>query len=1571
MADIIREDVVKIGWDIDSNPLIQLQKEINELKKKLSGGMGDDEMDDLKDSAEKAKKPFEELKNKVGDVSNKLTHLGQKAAKVAFNGLKKVASITFKGLGIALGAVATGIGKIGYEAVKAFADFEQLKGGVETLFGAGGLSIEDYADSVGKSVGAVKGEYNKLMKAQDTVLKNANDAYKTAGLSANDYMETVTGFAASLKQSVGGDTVKAAELADVAVKDMADNANKMGTDMGSIQFAYQGFAKQNYTMLDNLKLGYGGTKTEMERLVKDAAKLDKSVDANSLSYGNIVKAIHAVQVETGIYGTTQKEAEHTVTGSLNAMKASWGNLLAAMGSGENLDQCIDNMVSAVEIFAGNVMPVAERALGGLGTVVEKLAPIIADKLPSLAKKLLPPLIKATVSLTKGLIKALPSIIKTVVDTVVDILGDQFPALKAFGEILSKNAGKIVKFIPVIVALVAAFKLFKGVGSITSLFGGKSGGKSGKGGLLGGLTEQLKSLAKEKPATLVKGMANLAIIVGGFTLLTAAFMAIAPLLAKIGDVGSFTKMVVLIGVLGAVSTGLAKLSEIVGKINVGTVAKGLANMAIMLTGMSALFLLVGAVSLIPFDLGRVMGIVGILGALGAIGTALSIFAGIVGLIPVPIVALGLANMAIMVAGMSALFLLVGAVSLINFDLGRVMGIVGIIGVLGTIGAALSVFAGIVGLIPVPTVLLGLANMAIVVAGMSALLLLIGAVSLLNFDYKAMSKLIGIIGMLGLVGGALSAFAGIVGLIPIPVVLAGLANIALVLGGVTALIVAYGALSSIKGFNEFLTKGGETLAKLFNIIGKCVGSIIGGLGEGITNSLPKIGQNLSAFANSLRPMCEAFSGIDMGGIGAFFKAIGAFMLQMAGSKVLEFFAGKPDFTGLAEGLGTLATGEGVKNFFNMVNGIGEEAFNKGKLFFECLSGVKNLPNAGGLANLFGGENDFSGVATGLGQLASQGVKNFFAMVAGFDEVAFSNGKSFFTCLSNVKKLPNAGGLSELFGGKNDFTGVAKGLTDLSSEGVKNFFAMVAGFDENTFKKTKMLFQSLSDIKKIEKEGGFWQNVGNAISGKKSKSKLATIANDLGTFAEKSKAFFAQVNSLNLTNLNGLWNSLNGAEKVTANVSKKIDGHIDEIVKKVSDMPKKMGEAFSGSGKSLSDSFVDVWKEAVKASVAPVNKLLSGANHILKEFGSKKRVVEWEPYAKGTQGHKGGNALVNDGNGAELVQMPNGNTFIPKGRDVFIPNAPKGMKVLPADQTAQLMGKGSPTFRYADGVGKIDIWSFIDNSKGLANKIAENISYKGMGGYVLNVGKSMVSTFKGEMSTWIDKLFKEEGALSLSQYNASKGVSQWRSTVARALKMEGQYSAANVIRTLFQMRTESGGNPKAINLWDSNAKKGTPSKGLMQVIDPTFKTYARKGFDKNVYDPLSNILASIRYAVSRYGSLARAYRGKGYENGGIATTASIFGENGAEMAIPLKATKRKRAIGLWQTTGERLGLSYTPESSGDEYVSNSVENNTYSPQFTANFYGAGDDRTMARKVKRWIAEAVDDMVDGVSRNSPKVRG
>lgn len=254
------------------------------------------------------------------------------------------------------------------QAVQAYADYEQLVGGVQTLFGLGGQSLDEYAKAQGKAVEAVKKEWLDLTTAERVVLNNADKAYKTAGLSANAYMETVTSFSASLLQSLGNDTKKAAKYADRAIVDMADNANKMGSSMESIQNAYQGFAKQNYTMLDNLKLGYGGTKTEMERLIKDAEKIDKSFKASrdsngdlAMSYAEIVDAIHIVQDEMGITGTTSKEASETISGSIASAKAAFENFVAGLADDNaDVEELTQNLFDSVETAANNLLPVVKK-----------------------------------------------------------------------------------------------------------------------------------------------------------------------------------------------------------------------------------------------------------------------------------------------------------------------------------------------------------------------------------------------------------------------------------------------------------------------------------------------------------------------------------------------------------------------------------------------------------------------------------------------------------------------------------------------------------------------------------------------------------------------------------------------------------------------------------------------------------------------------------------------------------------------------------------------------------------------------------------------------------------------------------------------------------------------------------------------------------------------------------------------------------------------------------------------------------------------------------------------------------
>ena len=279
-------------------------------------------------------------------------------------------------------------------------------GGVETLFG------DDVAQYIERK---------------------ASGAFATAGISANKYMETVTSFSASLIQSLDGDTTEAAKVADQAIIDMADNANKMGTSIESIQNAYNGFAKGNFTMLDNLKLGYGGTKSEMERLIEDASKMTEvqeelgiAVDAGDMSFANIARAITVVQKNLGIYGATAEEAEGTISGSLAMMKAAWQNTVSALGgdSEEALSEYINDLVYSAQTVATNMMPVIKQAVGGLATLISELAPVIASELPQLLTDALPGLLQAGLSvvqtLAEGILNALPTLLPNLVNFIIGL-----------------------------------------------------------------------------------------------------------------------------------------------------------------------------------------------------------------------------------------------------------------------------------------------------------------------------------------------------------------------------------------------------------------------------------------------------------------------------------------------------------------------------------------------------------------------------------------------------------------------------------------------------------------------------------------------------------------------------------------------------------------------------------------------------------------------------------------------------------------------------------------------------------------------------------------------------------------------------------------------------------------------------------------------------------------------------------------------------------------------------------------------------------------------------------------------
>lgn len=323
------------------------------------------------------------------DVVNK----GSSGIGGALGKIGRVAGGIAKGVAVGVGVASTAIIGLGKQAVDAYGNYEQLVGGVETLF----------------------------KENASTVIKNASEAYKTAGMSANAYMETVTSFSASLLQSLGGDTVKAAEKADMAITDMSDNANKMGTSMEMIQNAYQGFAKQNYTMLDNLKLGYGGTKSEMERLLADAQAIS-GVQYDISSYADVVDAIHVIQTEMDITGTTAKEASSTIQGSISAMGASWQNLLTGLADPtQNLDQLINNFVDSVITVGDNLIPRVSMILESINKLISSLAPKLVAEIPNIASQLLPSVVEGTVSIMNAIVQTLPQLTDIIVGMLPQFL----------------------------------------------------------------------------------------------------------------------------------------------------------------------------------------------------------------------------------------------------------------------------------------------------------------------------------------------------------------------------------------------------------------------------------------------------------------------------------------------------------------------------------------------------------------------------------------------------------------------------------------------------------------------------------------------------------------------------------------------------------------------------------------------------------------------------------------------------------------------------------------------------------------------------------------------------------------------------------------------------------------------------------------------------------------------------------------------------------------------------------------------------------------------------------------------
>lgn len=407
-----------------------------------------------------------------------------KKAENALSNATKIASAV-------VGAASTGVGFLVKAAVAEFANYEQLVGGVETLF----------------------------KKSADVVRRYADNAYKTAGMSANDYMKTATSFSASLLQSLGGDTAAAADKANLAITDMSDNVNKMGTDMSLIQNAYRGFTKANYTMLDNLALGYGGTKEEMQRLLDDANALNraqgKNTDYTIESFADIVDAIHDVQTQLGITGTTAKEAATTIQGSVNAAKGAWHNLLIGVADdNQDFDKLVDNFVESVDTAADNILPRVEKSLDGILKLVNKAGKTILPRVIAEISAKLPDLIdtgaEIVLALGEGIVDNLDGILgaaEKVITRVVPKLANGFAAAVPK---IAQSCGKIIEELDGVAEMVGGIILtFKslvsgnwigaGIGLIVTAIGGLRKASAAARDKILGVTEADRELSEAADA----------------------------------------------------------------------------------------------------------------------------------------------------------------------------------------------------------------------------------------------------------------------------------------------------------------------------------------------------------------------------------------------------------------------------------------------------------------------------------------------------------------------------------------------------------------------------------------------------------------------------------------------------------------------------------------------------------------------------------------------------------------------------------------------------------------------------------------------------------------------------------------------------------------------------------------------------------------------------------------------------------------------------------------------------------------------------------------------------------------
>jgi SLT domain-containing protein/phage-related protein len=509
-------------------------------------------------------------------------------------------------------------------------------------------------------------------------------------------------------------------------------------------------------------------------------------------------------------------------------------------------------------------------------------------------------------------------------------------------------------------------------------------------------------------------------------------------------------------------------------------------------------------------------------------------------------------------------------------------------------------------------------------------------------------------------------------------------------------------------------------------------------------------------------------------------------------------------------------------------------------------------------------------------------------------------------NIKGVIS-GALNIIMGLVKVFAGLFTGDFSKMWEGIKQIFSGAIEFVWN--------FIQLQFIGRIVKGiGGFVRSIGSSL-----KSGWTNAIKGIKDFVSTAKSWFDDL----LTQ---------GKQK------------FDDLVAAAKALPGKIGNGIKNMAGKVTAGVKSVANKMAETLGKGVNGVIGGVNWVLGKIGIDSKVPEWSvpQYAKGTGGHPGGLAVVGDGKGtnagSELIQTPDGKQYLSPSRDTLV-NLPKGTQVLSAKMTRQLLdipkyALGTKAWEFTKGLagqawegtknvagkawdktksvaGKakdvaFDVWDYVSDPEKLFNKSlglfgVETPSFPGI---LKDMGKGLFDKAKESLKGLLKNKIENLGLGDTP--TSGSGVRRWAGIAKQALMMTGQFTKANLDRLLYQMQTESGGNPKAINLWDINAKRGTPSKGLMQVIDPTFRAYAHPSYNNNVYDPLSNILASIRYALSRYGSLTNAYRGVGYASGGLINDDGLYrlAEGGyPEFVIPTDPSRRTDAMKLLALAGKQI--------------------------------------------------------------------